>query len=254
MSSDAELVELIGREADERLLDPGDAQALPASIPPPPAASGESPARRRLVAGGAALTGVTLLGGIALILLALVQLVREGFGAGWMIAAVLGVLLVATHWGWVHVAELTATRLDSRHAAPGLSARRRWLEAIEPYPRYEITTRVLEDGAIEIVRSAHRPVPSGEHAFSFVCEVERRERHDPDEPAAAVAERAELLRRATAAETERERARYELAAQAYRAALLAGEDAQQRQLARRAASAALSEAINENLRSPPLVE
>lgn len=253
MPGDADLVELIGREADGRLLTSG-AETLPASIPPPPPLASESPARRRLVSGGAAMTGVTLLGGIALIVLALVQLVSGDFGALWAIAAALGVVLVATHWGWVHVAELTATRLDAHHAAPSLDARRRWLEAIEPYARFEIATHVCEDGAIEIVRSAHRPVPSGERAFSFVCEVERRERHDAEEPAAAVAERAELLRRQAAADTERERSRYELAAEAYRGALLAGEDARQLQLARRAASAALSQAINERLRDPPLVE
>ena len=54
--------------------------------------------------------------------------------------------------------------------------------------------------------------------------------------------------------TERERERYEIAANAYRAALLGREDDEQRRLAQRAASEALSRQINTNLREPPLVE
>ena len=253
MTGDAELVELVGRRADERLLD-APAQTLPPDLGAPPPSAGDAPARPRLVAAGAALTGGTLVGGAALIVLAIVQLVRDGPGAEWLIAALLGVLLAATHWGWVHVAELGATRLDERHRRPSLRARERWLEAIEPYARYEVRTEALPDGSIEIVRVVHRPVAAGAARFDFVREELGRERHDADQPGAAVAERAELLRREAAAQTARERARYELAAEAYRATLLEREDEKQRQLARHAASSALSAAINERLRDPPLLE
>ncbi|MBV8710418.1 MAG: hypothetical protein JOY56_01475, partial [Solirubrobacterales bacterium] len=72
--------------------------------------------------------------------------------------------------------------------------------------------------------------------------------------AASVTERAEQLRREAALATERERERYEIAADAYRTALLGRADEEQRRLARRAASEALSGQINSNLREPPLVE
>jgi hypothetical protein len=69
-----------------------------------------------------------------------------------------------------------------------------------------------------------------------------------------VTERAEHLRREAALVTERERKRYEVAADAYRAALMGRADDEQRRLAQRAASEALSGQINANLREPPLVE
>ena len=75
-----------------------------------------------------------------------------------------------------------------------------------------------------------------------------------DEPAAAVTERAESLRREAALDTERERERYQIAADAYESALLDDADEQQRLLAQRAASEALSNQINSNLRDPPLLE
>ena len=78
--------------------------------------------------------------------------------------------------------------------------------------------------------------------------------HPPDEPAAEVTERAELLRRQAAQDTERERERYQIAADAYESVLLDHDDEQQRRLAQRAASEALSHQINSNLRDPPLVE
>ncbi len=47
---------------------------------------------------------------------------------------------------------------------------------------------------------------------------------------------------------------FEFASEAYRAALLHDDDERERVAARKAASAALSERINANLRDPPLVE
>jgi hypothetical protein len=81
-----------------------------------------------------------------------------------------------------------------------------------------------------------------------------REIHSGEEPAAAVAERAERLRREAALATERELERYLAAADAYETSQLLAEDERERLAARRAASLALSEQINANLRSPPLQE
>jgi hypothetical protein len=69
-----------------------------------------------------------------------------------------------------------------------------------------------------------------------------------------VTERAELLRRQAAQDTARERERYEAAHDAYEQAMLENADEQERLAAARAASQALSEQINTNLREPPLVE
>jgi hypothetical protein len=84
--------------------------------------------------------------------------------------------------------------------------------------------------------------------------VDREEVHSAEEPGAAVAERAELLRREAAADTNRERQLYAVAADAYETALLDRDDEQQRRDARRAASEALSHQINAKLRDPPLIE
>jgi hypothetical protein len=142
-------------------------------------------------------------------------------------------------------------RRDHRRLAIGRDA---WLAGIEPYRRYTVSTSVADDGSIAIERVAHVPVLVGADRFSFERTVQRREVHDGDEPGAVVTERAELLRREAAADTERERERYEAAAAAYEDARLADADEAERLAAVRAASQALSDQINANLREPPLVE
>ncbi len=244
--------ELVGRVADERLL-AEDVGNLPAAVGrPEPIPS--SRVRGRLVAVGATLTGLTLLGGIALLGVGAIDLVSSGFQLLAICVLALGLALVGTHWGWVHVAEATADAIDDRRGAEARTRRRQWLSALEPYTRYEIVTSVGEDGSIAVVRTRHRPVVSGRDGFTFVREVEATETHSGEEPSAAVAERAELLRRGAALETERERERFELVARAYEAALLGRDDEAQRLAARRAASEALSDQINSNLRQPPLIE
>jgi hypothetical protein len=180
--------------------------------------------------------------------------VSSGIDLAGVLAAVVGLILIATHWGWVHVAEITANSMEGRSNAEVLDRRRQWLTAIEPYTRFEVSTEVQDDGSIAICSVRHSPLRVGEARFTFVREVEHRELHAPDEPAAAVAERAEALRREAALATEQERRRYEIAAEAYRAALIGRADDEQRRLAQRAASEALSHQINSNLRDPPLVE
>jgi hypothetical protein len=205
------------------------------------------------VALGATLTGVTLLGGIALIVLGIVLALSSSIGAAAAVLAV-GVVLVATHWGWVHVAEATGNAIERRHNREVLERQQLWLERIKPYTRYEVTTSVDDDGSIRIVRTRYEPKPAGEGSFTFSTELEHEEVHSGEEPGATVAERAELLRRRAAADTERERERFEIVADAFQTALMSADDEQQRQAARRAASQALSEQINANLRDPPLTE
>lgn len=252
MALDGNSLDLIGRHADERLLDE-DLTGLPDVVgrpeAPPPSA-----ARRRLVGIGAAMTGLTLVAGLALIALGIVDGVTSGLGAAAIGALVIGIVLLSTHWGWVHVAEVTAVGLEGRRDRELLDHRRQWLESIEPYTRWSVSSGVAEDGSITIVTTRYRPVGCGELGFTFVREIADREVHSGEEPAAAVAERAELLRRRAAADTRREREGYEAANDIYERALLAQGDEQERLAALRATSEALSERINSHLREPPLTE
>jgi hypothetical protein len=243
--------EFLGRIADERLL--AEPSALPA-LPARPAPMVPDQRRRWIVGVGATLTGVTLVGGAALIVAALVGIISSGFGAFEIAALLVGIVLVATHWGWVHMAEFTAMTLDGRQEHALLERTSRWLAEVEPYTRYEITTHVGEDGAITIVRTRHRPVPSGAGKFTFVTEVERSEVHSPDEPGAVVAERAEALRRQADLDTDRERQRWTEAVGERETEHLRREHEEEIKEALRAESQALSERINANLRDPPLEE
>jgi hypothetical protein len=185
--------------------------------------------------------------------LGLVELIADG-GVVWLVILVLGVLLAGTHWGWVHVAELTGNRIEGRRHTSLEQRRSQWLHSIEPYPTWEVSTSVGDDGSITILTVCYRPVTQGETGFTFVREEVAREVHSGEEPAAKVTERAELLRREAATETQRARQDFEAARDAYEHTLLVRDDEQQRQAALRAASEALSERINSNLRDPPLTE
>ncbi len=244
--------ELVGREPDERLLSE-DLDKLPQSVGRPEAVL-PSRARGRIVGTGATLTAASLVGGVLLALVGVIDAISSGIDLLAVLAVVVGVILIATHWGWVHVAELTANSVEGRSNAEALDRRRQWLAAIEPYTHFEVSTEVQDDGSIAIYSVRHRPVRAGEKRFTFVREIAHREVHSPDEPAAAVTDRAETLRRDAALATERERERYEVAADAYRTALIGRADEEQRRLAQRAAAEALSGQINSNLRDPPLVE
>jgi hypothetical protein len=252
MTEDSSAAEFVGSEPDQRLL-AEDLDKLPAAVGRPETVL-PSRARGRIVATGATLTAVSLVTGVLLVLLGVVETVSSGVDVAAVLALVIGALLVATHWGWVHVAELTANSLEGHSNAEVVERRQQWLAGIEPYTRLEVSTEVQEDGSIAILSVRHRPVPAGEDRFTFVSELEHREVHSAEEPAAAVTERAEALRREAALATEQERQRYEVAAEAYSTALVGRADEEQRRLARRAASEALSHQINSNLRDPPLVE
>lgn len=252
MSREVDLLDLVGREPDERLLSE-DAAQLPDALGAPPALPA-SRGRGRIVAVGATLTGVTLVGGLALIVFAAVELIASGLDATSVAALVVGLVLVATHWGWVHVAEMSANALEQRHNLQLGEGRRQWLAAVEPYARWSVSTQADPDGSITIVTERHQPIPVGERAFTFRREIEAREVHSGEEPAATVAERAELLRRQAATATTRARDRFAVANDAYERTLLVRDDEEQRVAALRAASEALSEQINAHLRDPPLTE
>jgi hypothetical protein len=252
MSSGTDLAQLVGRRPDDRLLGE-DIGKLPAAIGRPEEIP-PSPARKRIVAIGATLTGVTLVLGTLLVVFGAVDGVVSGFDVWSVLALAAGIVLVATHWGWVHVAELSGQALERREHRDALDRRQAWLEQIEPYPRWEVGASTGDDGSIAIVTVGYRPVPCREGSFTFVREEVAREVHPGDEPAAVVTERAELLRRRAAEDTARERELYEAAHDAYEQAVLANADEQERLAAVRAASEALSERINANLREPPLVE
>lgn len=252
MASEPDPLDFLGREPDERLLGE-DLKQLPGSVGGPPAPLPESPARRQVVRFGATMTGATLIGGALLSLVGLIEVIANG-SLVWLIVLVVGVILVSTHWGWVHVAELTGNRIEARRGASLEERQARWLRGIEPYPRWEVSTSAGEDGSITIVTIRHQPTANGEHNYTFVRDEVGREVHSAEEPAAKVAERAELLRRQAAAETEEAREQFEAARDAYDQALMVRDDEQQRIAALRAASQALSERINEHLRDPPLAE
>jgi hypothetical protein len=244
--------EFVGFEPDERLLTE-DLEKLPAAVGRPETIV-PSAARGRIVGTGATLTAVSLVGGVLLVLLGVIDAISSGIDLAGVLALVIGGLLIATHWGWVHVAEITANSLEGHSNTEVIDRRRQWLAAIEPYARLEVSTEVGNDGSIAICTVRHRPVRVGEDRFTFARELQHREVHPPDEPAAAVTERAETLRREAALVNAEERRRYEIAAEAYHHALIGRADEEQRRLARRAASEALSHQINSNLRDPPLVE
>jgi hypothetical protein len=252
MTDQSSPAEFVDREPDERLLS-DDLANLPEALGRPEEIV-PSRSRRRIVGAGATLTAASLVIGSLLVLLGLIDAVLGSIDALSIAIVAVGAILVITHWGWVHVAEITANSIEGRSTAEVEDRRRQWLATIQPYTRFEIYTRVEEDGSITIYRVAHRPVVSGERRFTFDRVTEYEEVHSPDEPAAAVTERAELLRRQAAQDTERERERYQVAADAYESALIDDADEQQRRLAQRAASEALSKQINSNLRDPPLVE
>lgn len=248
MSSELEPAELAGRRADEQLLTLP-ASELPADVGVPPELPAD-PRRAAVVGAGATLTGLSLVAGVLLAILGVVELSGGSAGTG-LPALAGGIALIATHWGWVHVAEFAAGGLESAHQRRPRAAREAWLASIEPYPRWTIATTAQDDGTIVIERACLRPVPVGDDRFTFVRASEHRELHDADEPGASVTERAELLRRQAAAGTEAARRRYEAVATARLHADIEVEDERERRAAARAASEALSEQINRNLAHAP---
>jgi len=103
----------------------------------------------RLVATGSLLTGVTLTGGAAMLLYGGWRVLFDSGGAFDAVLAVIGILLVATHWGWVHVAEYVGLTIDHRQAHASDERARAWLAEIQPYPRFSVSTSVLDDASTQ---------------------------------------------------------------------------------------------------------
>ena len=208
----------------------------------------------RLVAAGSLLTGATLIGGAAIALYGGWEVLFNGGGAFGVAVAVIGILLVATHWGWVHVAEYLGVAIDERAQRTQDARRQDWLAAIQPYPRFSVSTVVLDDASTRVERVLHRPVLTAHNTFTFVRETEAENTYDADAPAQVIAGSVEEMRREARIETDRIHRLWEAASSAYAVALSGADDDKQRLAAQRAAATALSEHINKSLLEPPLVE
>ncbi len=208
----------------------------------------------RLVAAGSLLTGSTLIAGGAMLLYGGGEALLDGGGMFDVALAVIGILLVGTHWGWVHVAEYVGLTIDERQQRAAESDGRDWLATIQPYPRFSVLTTVLNDASTRVQRFRHEPVLTTSHTFTFIRQPEAEQTYDADAPAEVIATGVENMRRQARLETERLRGNWEAASSAYEAALLSAQDDQQRLAAQRAAATALSEHINASLLAPPLVE
>jgi hypothetical protein len=253
MSDGTQMVALLGIAPDRRLLDE-DLANLPEAeqLREPPIAM--SPKHTRLVAAGSVLTGATLIGGVALALFGGWELLFQSGGVVAVILALAGIVLAATHWGWVHVAEYVGLTIDDRRERAGDERRREWLASIQPYPRFSVRTSVLDDASTRVERILHRPVLTARNTFTFVRETDAEETYDAQASAATIATAVETMRRQARLETDRIRDLWEAASTAYEAALLNAHDDQERLAAQRAAATALSEHINASLLEPPLVE
>ena len=208
----------------------------------------------RLVAVGSVLTGVSLIGGMALLVWAGWRLLFAGGGAFDAVLAGIGLVLAATHWGWVHIAEYAGLTIDARQAHEIEAHQRQWLTTIEPYPRFSVGTSVGADGTTHVQRFLHRPILTERNTFTFVRESDTEHVHDVDTPAEVIATDVETMRRQMRLQTDRMRELWDAASSAYSAALLSAHDDQERLAAHRAAALALSEHINASLLEGPLAE
>jgi hypothetical protein len=208
----------------------------------------------RLVAAGSLLTGTTLIVGGAMLLYGGGEALFGSGGALDVVLAVIGILLVLTHWGWVHVAEYAGLTIDERQRRDAEVGEREWLATIAPYPRFSVSTTVRSDASTRVQRFRHEPVLVTPHTFTLVRHSDTERTYDVDTPAEVIAAGVETMRRQARLETDRLRGNWEAASSAYEAALLSAHDDQQRLVAQRAAATALSEHINASLLEPPLVE
>jgi hypothetical protein len=246
------MVAFLGAIADRRLLGEDLGNLPEAEHRPEPAMVPHT--HDRLVAAGSLLTGATLIVGGVMSLYGAGELLFGGGGTLAVVLLVIGILLVATHWGWVHVAEYAGVVIDERHHRAAEVEERHWLATIQPYPRFSVATTVLNDASTRIQRFRHEPVLVTPRTFTFVRHEDIAQTYDVDTPAEVLAAAAETMRHQARLETDRLRGDWEAASSAYEAAVLDADDDQQRLIAQRAAATALSEHINASLLQPPLVE
>jgi hypothetical protein len=246
------MVEFLGVPADRRLLD-GELDGL-AGLRPRPAPATTTARHDRLVAAGSAMTAATLIGGGAMAIYGGQRLLFGSGGAFAVVLTVIGILLAATHWGWVHVAEYIGVGIDQRQERAGRDRTDLWLQTIEPYPRFTVNTSVHADASTSLERVLYKPVLTDAQTFTFVREAATAFTYDADTPAQVIADKVETLRRQTRLETDRVAELWEAASTAYAAALHDAHGDEQRLEAQRAAATALSEHLNASLLEPPLVE
>lgn len=246
------IVAFLGVDPDPRLLDEDRLNLPDAEQHREPAISARG--HGRLVAAGSVLTGLTLIGGAAMLLYGAWQFLFNGGGAVDAVLAVIGIVLVVTHWGWVHVAEYVGLTIDERRDRAADERRRDWLAGIEPYPRFSVTTSVLEDASTRIETVLHQPVLTPHHTFTFVRHTDAERTYDAHTSAEVIASTVETMRRQARLETDRLRDLWDAASTAYAAELSSTDDDQHRLAAERAAATALSDHINASLLEPPLVE
>jgi hypothetical protein len=246
------IVAFLGVAADRRLLDEDLFNLPDAEQHHEPVISTHK--HDRLVAAGSLLTGVTLIGGAAIVLYGGWQLLFNGGDTIDAVLALIGILLVATHWGWVHVAEYIGLTIDEHQQHATDARRREWLASIQPYPRFSVSTSVLDDASTRIERVLHQPVLTAQHTFTFVRQTDAEKTYNADTSAGVIAAAVESMRRQARLDTDRLRELWEAASTTYAATLLSADDDQQQVAAQRAAAIALSEHINASLLEPPLVE
>jgi hypothetical protein len=246
------IVAFLGVPADQRLLDE-DLENLPEVEPRPPSAL-STHKHDRLVAAGSVMTAATLIGGSAMALYGGAQVLFNAGGAFEVALAAIGILLAGTHWGWVHVAEYLGLTIDQHQERAADERGGDWLAAVQPYPRFSISTSVLADASTRVERVLHKPVLTARDTFTFVRETDVEETYDAHASAEVIATAVETMRRQARLETDRLRGLWEAASTAYTAALFSAEDDEQQLAAQRAAATALSEHINASLLEPPLVE
>ncbi len=246
------MVAFLGVDPDRRLLDEDLFNLPDAEQHHEPAISTHR--HDRLVSAGSLLTGVSLIGGVAMLLYGGLQLLFNGGGAFDAVLAVIGILLAGTHWGWVHVAEYVGLTIDEHQQHTADARRQDWLDSIEPYPRFSVSTSVLDDASTRIERVLHQPVLTEQHTFTFIRQTDAEKTYDAHASAEAIAATVETMRREARLETDHLRELWDAASTAYAAALSSADDDKQQLAAERAAAKALSEHINASLLEPPLVE
>jgi hypothetical protein len=246
------MVAFLGVAADSRLLDEDLGNLPDAEQRHEPAFSTHK--HDRLVAAGSLLTGATLIGGAAMALYGGWQALFNRGGTLDAVLAVTGIVLAGTHWGWVHVAEYIGVTIDGRQQRAADERARDWLANVQPYPRFSVSTSVLDDASTRVERILHKPVLTARNTFTFVRQTDAERTYDAHTPAEVIATTVETMRRQARLETDRLSELWESASTAYAAALLSANDDEQQLAAQRAAAKALSEHINASLLEPPLVE
>ena len=246
------LVAFLGVPADRGVLRLG-LEGLPDSAPPP-APVAMTGTHSRLVVAGSLMTAVTLIGGGALAIYGIEQLLVSAGGAAAAVMAVIGLLLAGTHWGWVHVAEYLGLGLDQRQERINRERADAWLATVSPYPRFAVVTGVLADASTSVECVSFRPVLTPQGTFTFDRLTEDAELFDADAAAEAIADRVETLRREARLKTDRRRELWEAGSIAYVAALSSADEDREQIAAKRAAALALSQHLNASLREPPLAE